>query len=331
MAGQSDRLFLEDTSESLEKRLLTKLVKGKDFQECDIHDFEVRYRVSGAEDGLHMDVSYPWLSGVLQHGSQSLLERVWDGLPLQLGVATDSLKVTVQADQLGDDVALRERCVQQLLYMRVWLLIGPLVEKLTWLRDNTATGGNRNTTVSNTAAPPPLVACQLRPHESCWIITKPDRVVVIFSVQLDDEGDIALGKNFCQEFAETNRKPSDSTLPCTFTEPKEPPPDLRGLNVGAPPNVGYISLTVSDQQVRGLSDDRLQQLATPVMTFRNFFNFHLKNAKSYLHSRLRKRMEGWQQTMKQAKRAPRKGQEQKRRTIGGKEFVAKPAAGGYTS
>jgi len=115
-------------------------------------------------------------------------------------------------------------------------------------------------------------------------------------------------------------KDSSGGLPCTFTEPKEPPNDLKDAALSSLPNVGFISFTISDQAVRGATEDRLHQLARPVMTFRNFFNFHLKNAKSYLHSRLRKRLDRWEDQLNRARRPSRRSQDE-RRLMSGKKFV----------
>ncbi|CAE8589976.1 unnamed protein product, partial [Polarella glacialis] len=121
------------------------------------------------------------------------------------------------------------------------------------------------------------------------------------------------------EFAETKMKATEFSLPCSFSESRNPPEEIRGLALNAAaPNVGFLTLTLSDQHVVGASQERLLALAGPVMTFRNFFNFHLKNTKSFLHSRLRKRLDSWQQ---QLNRARRKRAQEKRRLISGKEFV----------
>jgi len=159
--------------------------------------------------------------------------------------------------------------------------------------------------------------------ETCWIVSKPDRVLVIVSVNLDDEVDVTLGRAFCQEFAETGRKPTDFSLPCSFNEPKEIPSDLRGITSEPLPNVGFLTLTLSDQCVRAAAEERLQALARTVMTFRNFFHFHLKHAKSYLHSRLRKRLDVWQKQLVKARRERRPGQEL-RRLATGKLFMPPP-------
>jgi actin related protein 2/3 complex subunit 2 len=325
----SDRFFLEDTSSTLEERLNQKIFYNKDIAEHDVQDFEVSYAISSAENEVLIQVSYPYLESTLEKGSQSLLEHAWEGLltsgalAVEKKVATDGpyhgslvLYVTINLERLVGDEAPK-RCIQQLASTRIWLLSGPLVERLRWLRDSTSTA-KKNVTVSAEGQVPPLLKLQVRQGEDCWIVCKKDRVVIIFTVHLDDEVDVALGRSFCLEFAEAKSE----ALKSSFSDSRkdEPPADLAGTQSSKAPNVGYLIFSLSDQVVRNATEERLISLAQPVMNWRNFFNFHLKMTKSYLHSRLRKKIETWQQTMKGARRAPRKGQE-KRRTAQGKEFV----------
>mmetsp|Transcript_113526 Transcript_113526/g.316164 ORF Transcript_113526/g.316164 Transcript_113526/m.316164 type:complete len:342 (-) Transcript_113526:97-1122(-) len=334
--SHSDRLFLEGHCPALHQRLVQKLVEDPNAQilEQDFQDFEVHYSILCQGTVLTLTVQYPFLAEVWQHGLQGLLEQVWSGLPLQwrANAAEGALHVEVDTAAFGEDSALRSRCAQSLATTRTWLLIAPLVDRLRWLRDATARGADAaktaapgNAAVAAAAAlgtPPPLLALRVRRLETCWIVCKPDRVLVIMSVHLDDEVDVALGRAFCQEFAETGRKPGDFSLPCSFNEPKDVPSDLRGVALESPPNVGFLTLTLSDQCVRKATEERLQALARPVMTFRNFFHFHLKHAKSFLHSRLRKKIESWQAQLSGARRATR-GKEL-RRLATGKVFVPPP-------
>jgi len=319
----SDRLFLEETCASFAQRLQQKLVEdhGTQIEEQDFQDFEVSYSIHSRGPDLVIQARFRFLQDVLKQGSQALLESVWEGMPLSLAVDTGVLNITVKTQGLGNDLAVRERCAQRLVSLRTWLLIGPLVERIRWLRDATGGSAARNATMAAADSRVlPALQLQIRELETCWIICKPDRVVVIFTIHLDDEVDVALGRAFCQEFQETGRPPTNSPLPCTFSESKESPPsDLRGVPLATMPNVGFISFALSDQLVRGASEERLLTLARPIMTFRNFFNFHLKSSKSYLHSRLRKRLDGWAQNLNRTRRVKRSGE--KRRLITGKEFV----------
>jgi len=227
----------------------------------------------------------------------------------------------------------RQRCLQAVAMTRTWLLIGPLVDRLRWLRDAAATGkaaaakaapGNQAAEAAKAVGTPPsMITLQVRRSETCWIIAKPDRVIVITSVHFDDEVDKTLAKTFCQEFADSGRGSATSALPCSFTEMKDEtsvPADLRDVRMPEMPNVGFLTMVFGDQIILGASDDRLNTLAVPVMTLRNFFHFHLKHAKSFLHSRLRKRIDGWQTQMTGAKRVDKTGRGN-RRLATGKVFV----------
>lgn len=343
--SQSDRLFLEELCPTLQQRLLEepprlvqRLIEDPSarIQDQDFQDFEVGYSLSSEGKELRLKVMYPFLHEVLDRGSQVLLDRVLGGLPLcSLEVFRDhgELVVGVDAEVLLEDEAIRQQCARVLAGTRIYLLVGPLVERLLWLQGAVAAGDEaaaraapgKAAAAANAAAgpPPPLLQLQVRQLETCWIVAKPDRILVIVSVHVQDEVDVALGRAFCQEFAETNRKATDFSLPCSFSEPKDLPSDLRGLPAPAAPNVGFLTLTLSEQSVRGASEERLLALARPVMTWRNFFHFHLKHAKSYLHSRLRRRLDGWQQQLSRARRPAKRGQAT-RRLASGKEFTPPP-------
>lgn len=316
MAQASDRHFLDEMCGALHEKVKQKILEDptKKIHEQDFQDFEVSYSIDAADTRMRLKIHYDFLSDVLAAGSQSLLERAWDGFPFELAIEPKCLTVGLDVAQLGDDMELRQRCVRQLMMSRQWLLIGPLVERLIWLRDQTA---SLAAGVGAKEECPPLCKLVVRTSETCWIIVKPDRVMIVFSIHLDDEVDVSIGRVFCMEFAETNRAPTAFTLPCSFSEPKDPPGDVRGA-LSSVPNVGFLAFTISDQAVRGATEERLHQLAKPVMCFRNFFHFHLKNTKSYLHSRLRKRLTGWEQQMNRARRK-KEGKEQ-RRTVTGKVF-----------
>lgn len=314
MAQQSERLFLEETCGPLKEKLMLKLVEDVNatIHEQDFQDFEVNYVVSTQDANLIIEVKYDFLAEVLNNGSQALLERVWEPFVqnMQLQVESKVLKLGVNAAVMGDRA---QACATSLSYTRLWLLCGPLVERSRWLRDETA-----GVAVGRGAAAacPPLLRFQVRRNETCWIVVKPDRVAIVFSIHLDDEVDVALGRAFCTEFAETKRAGALHALPCSFSYPQDVPQDIQG-QVLSPPNVGFLAFTISDQAVRNASEDRLHQMAKPVMCFRNFFIFHLKNCKSYLHSRLRTRLDTWQKGLKAARR---QGQNVQRRTIQGKVF-----------
>lgn len=267
------------------------------------------------------------------------MDRMEASLPasgLQVQPQASSLLIALGTGALGDSAPERQRCMQLLASTRTWLLIGPLVHRLVWLRDAAtasaaaaakATPGNQAAAAAAAAGTPPApIELQLRKSETVWIIAKTDRVIVITSVHFEDEVDVTLARTFCQEFADSKSKSAHFAPPCTFNEPKDLPIDLRELKIPSMPNVGFLTLTLPDEAVyekktgRGVSDDRIYALARPVMTLRNFFHFHLKHAKSYLHSRLRRRIDGWHGQMNGARIAKKSGRDL-RRLATGKVFV----------
>eukprot|EP00928_Gymnodinium_smaydae_P007026 TRINITY_DN12516_c1_g3_i1.p1 TRINITY_DN12516_c1_g3~~TRINITY_DN12516_c1_g3_i1.p1 ORF type:complete len:339 (+),score=62.92 TRINITY_DN12516_c1_g3_i1:70-1086(+) len=331
----SDRLFLDDQNAALEAKLRTAILNMTPLPEHELQDFEVSYVLSSTGSLLYFQVNYAYMHFALEHGARALLERAWAALPFDVTHYTAGLKIIVDLESMGQDDDRKEHILKMLVYVRMFLLIGPLVEKLRFLRNGWETAmakskdapaGSRKEEFEKERAKikvPDILELQLRDSETVWIVSKTDRVLVILAVNLDDKTDIALGRAFCQEFAETNRVPNSSFLPCKFSEPKDVPHDLRDRQLAVLPSVGFLTLTLTDDFVSNASEDRLYALAKPVMTFRNFFLYHLKQAKGYLHSRLRKRLDGWQEQLKSARRGARKGQE-KRRLVSGKEFVPLP-------
>ncbi|CAL1150101.1 unnamed protein product [Cladocopium goreaui] len=195
---------------------------------------------------------------VWPQGTEELLQHVWQGLPVRFALAgrDDEMKIAVEKAALGRlEASEAARCVERISSTRIWLLIGPLVSRLSWLRDAVRKGDEAAKKAPASASkelslalkkmsayvdmfgelrvslmllqspnaqekakamkvlweaeaigqPPEACMLQLRNQESCAIVPKPDRIIVILSIHLDDETDVALGRAFCQEFAETNR------------------------------------------------------------------------------------------------------------------------------
>lgn len=306
MNPSTDRMFLEGRCPTLDKLLTEKLVENpKCSLYWDFQDFECRYKLSSDKDSdiLYLTVSYPYLSQVLPHGSQALLERAWSGMPdgvLNLKAEGENLNITVNLAGLGTNETGKKFLAQRLGAVRPLLLTGPLVQRLHALRDG--------------AAPGPPATLRVRRNETTWILPKQDRVVVIFSVHTEDESTTTIARTFCQEFVEAHRG-CPGSLPCSFTEPKEPPSELAGLPpADTPPSVGYLSMTISDQKVKGAADDRIQSIAFNTMTLQNFFDYHLKSSMRYLHSRMRAGLDKYQQMLNRA----RPEQQKERRNIKGK-------------
>eukprot|EP00438_Fugacium_kawagutii_P007653 Skav216806 [mRNA] locus=scaffold2110:141873:144123:- [translate_table: standard] len=219
----SDRLYLEETCPALQQ-LLQKLVA----------DPKAPLEEMDCGDVLVLKVQYPFLKNVWQQGSEELLHKVWEGLPVRfaLDTAGDEMKVAVEKAALGRlNQPEAVRCVERIASTRIWLLIGPLIQRLRWLQDAVVKGDEaaKKTPLNAQEArakaigqPPAPCMVQLRNQEHC--------------------------------------KGTEFSLPCSFHEPKDKNmlSDLRGLAAahGVNPNVGFLSLTLTDQHVRGATEDK---------------------------------------------------------------------------
>mmetsp|Transcript_74958 Transcript_74958/g.163631 ORF Transcript_74958/g.163631 Transcript_74958/m.163631 type:complete len:385 (+) Transcript_74958:245-1399(+) len=365
-SGPSDRLVLEDLCQPLYTCLDTEpqqLIKWLQIKPASailtrtLQDFEVGYVVSSEGPEIRLKVIYPYLMSVLECGSKKILSELLDSLPIRfVEKPTESGEFTlgIDAAQLAADENVRKLCATHLASLRNYILVGPLRERLLWLRGtvekadeahkNAVPGNGQNAAREAVGVIPQTLPFQVRHLEQCWLVCKADRVLVIMTINLEDEVDVALGRAFCQEFAEANRGAMDASKrmslrsgervppPCSFNEPKEKPVDLRDLPDHEPPTVGYLTLMITDQMVRGATDKRLVALAKPIMTWRNFFHFHLKHAKSFLHSRLRQRLGEWEKDLSAARRPKKEGAQvirrlytDKKQHLGtGKEFTPNP-------
>jgi len=121
-----------------------------------------------------------------------------------------------------------------------------------------------------------------------------------------------LGKFFCNEFA----KVVQGAPSVTYT-PK-PPLELKGVtNIPVGERVSFITFVVYDRHWKG---PKMEGCAFTIVQFRNYVHYHLKCCKSYLHTRMRTRVENLLKVLNRAKQETATVQ---KKTIGGKAFQRK--------
>jgi len=142
-----------------------------------------------------------------------------------------------------------------------------------------------------------------------------DRVLVIFTINFKDPDDIIIGKVFLQEF-----KKSIGGAPSVDFIQKDPPRELAGTNIKAD---GFVTFVLFKRHFEG--SKRLATINT-VQTFRNYLHYHIKCAKSHLHTRMRNRVDS---LLKVLNRSKQKLPTEKK-TATGRTFVRRggPAQGG---
>ena len=160
---------------------------------------------------------------------------------------------------------------------------------------------------------PEPVEVHFRSSESYFVLSKPDRVTVIFSVAFTDPTDQAIARVFLQEFADSQRLVS-SAPPCSFSA--DPPMELQSVSVvqADADLIGYLSFAIFTSHIEKVG---MEHLASHLQNFRAYLNYHVKASKTYLHSRMRKRVSLLLQALKQAKPEDKSAG---KKTISGKTF-----------
>lgn len=146
-------------------------------------------------------------------------------------------------------------------------------------------------------------AIHYREEEAIYVKASHDRVTVIFSTVFREETDRVFGKVFIQEFVDARRRAIQNAPQVLFRN--DPPLELQGVpgvrDTGTG-EIGYVTfgislvqpawqtvLTLSVLFPRHLTPQRMNDVISHIQTFRDYFHYHIKASKAYIHSRMRKR------------------------------------------
>lgn len=150
-----------------------------------------------------------------------------------------------------------------------------------------------------------VMSIHYREEEAIYIKASHDRVTVIFSTIFRDETDRVFGKVFLQEFVDARRRAIQNAPQVLFRS--DPPLELQGIpglgKTGEKGEIGYITFgklifrswyqfPLIDTSVlfpRHLTPQRRVENISHIQTFRDYFHYHIKASKAYIHSRMRRR------------------------------------------
>jgi actin related protein 2/3 complex subunit 2 len=138
-----------------------------------------------------------------------------------------------------------------------------------------------------------------------------DRVTCIFSICFKDPDDVVIGTVFLKEF-----KKSVGGAPTVDFTNGEPPLELKGKTLPRAKNVGYVTFVLFDRHIQ---ESKLGQTVDTLQTFRNYLHYHIKCAKSHLHTCMRNRVELLLKVLNRAKQDLPK----EKKTIKGRTFNRK--------
>jgi len=202
---------------------------------------------------------------------------------------------------------------------------GPLAARLAGIR-GTLHGASLRRALANMRSDTPsdAVAMTFRaPHEAMWVIPRPgQRVTVIWALDCAERMDRVMARIVCQELVENQRRIAGApTVHFTDASAPEPPAELRGKPVPrGPGHVGFLAMTFETRHAD--TDAKLGNVVATVVMLRSYLTYHIKAAKSYLHSRMRFRVGELLKVLNRAKPDDPLAKKEKK-TFGGKTFARK--------
>ncbi|KAJ1567481.1 hypothetical protein HK405_005811 [Cladochytrium tenue] len=169
-----------------------------------------------------------------------------------------------------------------------------------------------------------LMTVHYRDEEAIFIQAQPDRVTVIFSTVFKEETDQILGRVFLQEFVDARRQPGIQNAPQVLYSPREPPLELRGVRgLADGEGVGYVTFVLFPRHF--VEGTVREETIARIQLFRDYLHYHIKASKSYMHSRMRTRVESFLKVLNRAK--PEKPDELKEKKTASNTRVATVVGG----
>jgi actin related protein 2/3 complex, subunit 2 len=149
-----------------------------------------------------------------------------------------------------------------------------------------------------------VAAIHYREEEAIYISPQADRVTVIFSTVFREEVDHIFGEVFLREFVDARKRPALQNAPQVLFSNRDPPLEIRGMpeiskaRNNAKGEIGYITFGIPFRNIfltlvlfprHFNTPDRAFDTISQIQLFRDYFHYHIKCSKAYMHSRMRQR------------------------------------------
>ncbi|WPH02299.1 Hypothetical protein R9X50_00516100 [Acrodontium crateriforme] len=252
---------------------------------------------------------------LVSYGAQAVLEREYGPYIVQPEQGYD-FSVEVDLENLPASPEEREDLVRRVSLLKRNAMAAPFEQAF----DEFASLQEQAAQYSSEAAPQgvreggAVRAIHYREEEAIFIKASHDRVTVIFSTIFREETDRIYGKIFLQEFVDARKRGVQNAPQVLFRD--DPPLELQGQpGLSAKKGeVGYITFVLFP---RHLTAQRREEVISHIQTFRDYFHYHIKASKAYIHSRMRRRTADFLQVLR---RARPEAEEKERKTASGRTF-----------
>ncbi|KAI7868064.1 Arp2/3 complex, 34 kd subunit p34-Arc-domain-containing protein [Spinellus fusiger] len=303
-------MILLDYHNVIIKDCLETRLKGtkKDALDMTIVDFDgVTYHLATPDSRniLHISLRWQCYKELVQYGAQEVLQREY---PEYLTSPEPDYDVTlaIDLDTVPQDEETREALIRKVSLLKRNLLAAPF-ERAFAEQEQLEDESKPNPTAE-------LMAVHYREEEAIYIKASADRVTVLFTTKFKDETDKVFGKVFLQEFVDARRRPALQNAPQVLYTAREPPLELRALNLQPDEDMSYVTFVLFP---RHFNREVREETISRVQIFRDYLHYHIKCSKAYMHTRMRARVTDFLRVLNRAKPEIAAGD---RRTASGRTF-----------
>nr|AFK48145.1 unknown [Medicago truncatula] len=282
-----------------------------------ISDFDgVTYHISTPEvrTKILVSVSVKCFRDLLQHGAQAVLQREYGAYITETESGYD-FSLLIDLENLPVEQEGRDDLIRRVSLLKRNTMAAPFEKAIDEHHRLAEQGVNAETAPQGEGTE--VMVIRYREEEAMYIQASHDRVTVIFSTVFREETDRIFGKVFLSEFVDARRRAIQNAPQVLYRN--DPPLEIRGLpglRDDGTGDVGYITFVLFP---RHLTAQRREETISHIQTFRDYFHYHIKAAKAYMHSRMRRRVADFLKVLNRAK--PDVDEEKKeRKTASGRNF-----------
>ncbi|KAI1004812.1 Actin-related protein 2/3 complex subunit 2 [Podosphaera aphanis] len=314
-------MLLLDYQNILIQSVLTERLSGAPPTNIDqtVSDFDgVTFHISTPESKskILISIRVSCYDELIKYGAQQVLEREYGPYVVtpELGY---NFSVQINLADLPDGKEARDDLIRRISLLKRNAMAAPfehafdehyvLAEEASKFTSEEAPQGIREGG--------DVKAIHYRDEEAIYIKASYDRVTVIFSTLFQDETDKIFGKVFIQEFVDARRRAIQNAPQVLFmTDPPLEIQSVAGVNNNRNGEVGYVTFVLFP---RHLTRQRRDEVISHIQTFRDYFHYHIKASKAYIHSRMRRRTADFLQVLR---RARPENEEKEKKTASGRTF-----------
>jgi actin related protein 2/3 complex, subunit 2 len=252
---------------------------------------------------------------LVKYGAREILKREYGNFELNPPEPGYDYSLQIDVESLPEDLEKRQEIVNNVSLLKRNIVAAPFEQAFDKF-DHMAKEAEQQglDLYAPEASKEEVMVINYRDEESIYVKPAHDRVTVIFSTVFKDETDQIFGKVFLQEFVDA-RKRAIQNAPQVLYSHKEPPLEIRDVpGIRTSENVGYITFVLFP---RHLAKSRQDNCISHIQIFRDYFHYHIKCSKAFMHSRMRYRVSEF---LKVLNRAKPEVADRERKTASGRRF-----------